>query len=153
MSGVYLICYSFVGLNVKVFATSVASDSFWPWGLWQSRHHCFQFPHLFASVLEPDAMIFVFWMLSFRPAFSLSSFTYIKRLFSSSSLSAMRVLSSAYLRLLIFLPKILIPDCASSSLSFLMMYSAFKSNKQGDIYSLDVLLFLFRTSLLFHVQF
>ena len=48
-------------------------------------------------------------MLSFKPAFSLSSFTFIKRLFSFSSLSAIRVVSSAYLRLLIFLPLILIP--------------------------------------------
>ena len=38
--------------------------------------------------MGPDAMIFVFWMLSFKPAFSLSTFTFIKRLFSSSSLSA-----------------------------------------------------------------
>ena len=45
--------------------------------------------------MGPDAMIFVFWMLSFKPTFSLSSFTFIKRLFSSSSLSAIRVLSSA----------------------------------------------------------
>ena len=60
----------------------------------------------------------VFWMLSFKPTYSLSSFTFIKRLFSSSSLSAIRVLSSAYLRLLIFLPAILIPACASSSLHF-----------------------------------
>ena len=42
-------------------------------------------------------------MLSFKPAFSLSTFTFIKRLFSSSSLSAIRVVSSAYLRLLIFI--------------------------------------------------
>ena len=48
-------------------------------------------------------------MLSFKPTFSLSSFTFIKRLFSSSSLSAIRVVSYAYLRLLIFLPAILIP--------------------------------------------
>ena len=47
-------------------------------------------------------------MLSFKPAFSLSSFTFSKRLFSSFSLSAIRVVSSAYLRLLIFLPAILI---------------------------------------------
>ena len=47
--------------------------------------------------------------LSFKPAFSLSSFTFIKRLFSSFLLSAIRVVSSAYLRLLIFLPAILIP--------------------------------------------
>ena len=39
---------------------------------------------------------FRFWMLSFKPAFSVSSFTFIQRLFSSSSLSAIRVVSSAY---------------------------------------------------------
>ena len=42
-------------------------------------------------------------MLSFKPTFSLSSFTFIKRLFSSSSLSVIRVVSFAYLRLLIIL--------------------------------------------------
>jgi len=66
------------------------------------------------------------------PTLSLSFFTFIKRLFHSSSLSAIRVVSSAYLRLLIFLPAILIPACASSSPVFLMMYSAYKLNKQGD---------------------
>ena len=78
-----------------------------------------------------DAMILVFWMLSFKPTFSLSSFTFIKRLFSSSSLSTIRVVSSAYLRLWIFLPAILIPACASSP-AFHMMYSAYKLNKQCD---------------------
>ena len=61
-------------------------------------------------------MILVFLMLSFEPAFLLFSFSFIKRLFSSSSLSAIMVVSSAYLRLLIFLPAILIPACASCSL-------------------------------------
>ena len=41
-------------------------------------------------------------------------------------------MSSAYLRLLIFLPAILIPACAFSSPAFLMMYSAYMFNKQGD---------------------
>ena len=81
--------------------------------------------------MGPDAMIFMFWMLSFKPTFSLSSFTFIKRLFSSL-LSAVRVVSSAYLRLLMFLLTILIPVCASSSPVFLMMYSEYKLNKQGD---------------------
>ena len=71
-------------------------------------------------------------MLSFKSTFLLSSFTFIKRLFSSSSLSVLRVVSSAYLRLLIFLPVILIPACVYSSPAFLMMYSAYKLNKQGD---------------------
>ena len=52
-------------------------------------------------------------MLSFKPTFSLSTFTFIKTLLSSSSLSAIRVVSSVYLRLLIFLPAILIPVCVS----------------------------------------
>ena len=84
------------------------------------------------EVVGPDTMIFDFWMLSFKPTFSFSSFTFIKRLFSSSSLSTRRVVSSAYLRLLIFLPAILIPACASSSPVFLVMYSAHKLNKHGD---------------------
>ena len=88
-------------------------------------------PSICHEVMGPDAMILVFWMLSFKAAFSLSSFTFIKRLFSSSSRSAIRVVSSAYLRLLIFLPAILMPDYASSSLAFCMMYSAYKLNKQG----------------------
>ena len=82
--------------------------------------------------MGPDAMILALWMLNFKPIFSFSSFTFIKRIFSSSSLFAIRVVSSAYLRLLIFLLAILIPDCASSSPAFLMMYSAYKLNEQGD---------------------
>ena len=89
-------------------------------------------PSICHEVMGPDAMTLVFWMLSFMPTFSLSSFSYIKRLFSSSSLSAIRVVSSAYLRLLIFLLAILIPAYASSSPAFLMIYSAYKLNKQGD---------------------
>ena len=51
---------------------------------------------------------------------------------SSSSLSAIRVVSSPYLRLLIFLLAILIPANASSSPEFLIKYSAYKLNKHGD---------------------
>ena len=54
-------------------------------------------PSISHEVMGPDAMIFVFWRLSFKSAFSLSSYTFIKRLFSSSSLSAISVVSSAYL--------------------------------------------------------
>ena len=46
------------------------------------------------EVMGQDDMIFIFWMLSFKPAFSLSFFTFLKRLFSSSSLSAIKVVSS-----------------------------------------------------------
>ena len=57
---------------------------------------------------------YFFLIFSFKPTFSLSSFTLIKRFFSSSSLSAIRVVSSANLRLLVFLPAILIPACDAS---------------------------------------
>ena len=82
--------------------------------------------------MRQDVMILVFWMLSFKPSFSLSSYIFNRRLFSSSSFSAIKVVSSAYLRLLIFLPTSLIPVCASFSLEFCKMYSAYKLNKQGD---------------------
>ena len=94
--------------------------------------HCF---HCFPTYLlwsdRTRCMILVFWMLSFKPTFSLSSFTFIKRLFTSS-FSAISVVSSEYLTLLMFLPAILIPACASSSPAFHMMYSAYTLNKQGD---------------------
>ena len=88
-------------------------------------------PSICHEVTEPDAMILVFWMLSCKPTFSLSSFTFIKRVFSFS-LSAIRVVSFAYQRLLIFIPAILIPACVSSSPAFLMMYFANQFKKQGD---------------------
>ena len=87
------------------------------------------FPHLFAMKWwdqMPWSSFFGCWVLSEKPTFSLSSFTFIKRLFSSSLLSAIRVVSSVYLRLLIFLMAVLIPACASSSPAIHMMYSIYK---------------------------
>ena len=89
-------------------------------------------PSICHEVMGPDVVILVFWMLSFKPTFLLSTFTFTRRLFSSSLLSAIRVVSSAYLRLFIFLLAILIPACASSSPVFFMMYFACKLNKQVD---------------------
>ena len=86
------------------------------------------------------------FLKSFKPAISLSPFTLMKRLFSFSSFSAVRVISSAYLRLLIFLPAILIPACEASSLAFHMMHSAYKFNKQGDNIQPVVLLSKFWTN-------
>ena len=88
-------------------------------------------PSIFHELMGLDATILVFWTLSFEPTFSLSSFTFIKMLFNSS-LSAIRVVLSAYLRLLVFLLAILVPACASSSPAFLMMYSACKLNKKSN---------------------
>ena len=83
-------------------------------------------PSISYEVMGPGAMILVFPTLSFKPTFSLSSFTFYKRLFSSSSLSAIRVVSSAYLRLLIFLPAIF------SSLCF------FQPNVSHDVFCIEV---------------
>ena len=88
-------------------------------------------PSICNEVMGLDAMILLFWILSFKPTFSLSSFTLIKRFFSSSLLSAIRVVSSAYLRLLIFLLEIFVPASDSSSLAFHMLYSSHKLNKWG----------------------
>ena len=85
------------------------------------------------GVMGSDAIILVFGMLSFKPTFSLSSFTFIKRLFSSSFISVIRVVSSAYLGLLMFLLAILIPAYDSSSPAFLMMYSAAGVNTQPPV--------------------
>ena len=89
-------------------------------------------PSICHEVKGQDTMILVFWMLGFKPTFSLSFFTFVKRLFSSSSLSAVSVVSSAYLRLSLFLLAILIPAYASPSPAFFMICSAYKLNKHGD---------------------
>ena len=100
-----------------------------------------------AVILEPQKIvshcfpIYLLWsdgtrchdlsFLNVEPAFSLSSFTFIRGSCIPFLLSSIWVVSSAYLRLLIFLPAILIPSCALSSPAFHMMYSAYKLNKQG----------------------
>ena len=101
----------------------------------QEKEICHYF-HLFPFYLpcsngarSPDLRFLIF---SLKPALSLPSFTLIKRLFSSSSLSAIRVVPCAYLRLWMFFRSILIPACNSSNLAFLMMCSASRLNKQGD---------------------
>ena len=116
----------------------------------QEEEICHYF-HLFPLYLpwssRPNAMILVFLIFSFKPVPSLTSFTLIKRFFSSFLLSAHRVISSTYLRLM-FLPPILIPAYNSSSPAFLMMCSAYRLNKQGD--SPVLLLYQSWTNQLFH---
>ena len=113
--------------------------------------HCFHFPSYYVPWSD-GIMILSFLMLSFKPAFSFFFFTLIKTLFSSSSLSAIRVVLSAYLRLL-SLPTVLIPAYASSSWHFTWCILHINYISRVTIYSLDILLSQFWTSLLFHVQF
>ena len=111
-------------------ADTICSDS----GAQENKvSHCFYcFPIYLPWRDGTDVMILVFWMLSFKPTFSLSSFTFIKRLFSLLHLLPIRVVSTLYLRLLIFLPAILIQACVSSSLAFCMMHSTYRLNNESD---------------------
>ena len=92
--------------------------------------YCFHFFPIYLPWSDGiGCMIFVFfecWILSqvFHSSCSPSSRDSLVPL-----LSAIRAVSSVHLRLLIFLLAILIPVCASSSLAFCMMYSAYKLNK------------------------
>ena len=141
MSAKWCLCFliNYLGLSKSSFqeasvfyfmaAVTIPSDL----GAQENTCHCF---HVFTFYLPwSDGTrchdLDFFLMLSFKPAFPLS-FTFIKRLFTSSLLLAIRVASSVYLKLLIFLPAILITGCTSSSPAFHMMYSAKKLNKQGD---------------------
>ena len=65
-------------------------------------HYFHFFPFICHAIMKADVMILVFQIFSLKLALSLSSFTPIKRLFSFSLLSAIRVVSAAYLGLLIF---------------------------------------------------
>ena len=80
-------------------------------------------PSIHHAVFGSDAVILFFWTLNFKPDFSLFCFTLIKSFFSSSSLYAIKMVSSAYLQLLIFLPAILIQASDSPSWAFRLMYS------------------------------
>ena len=133
--GIYFICSVQLLSRVRLFVTpwtaarqaslSLTNSQSFLKLMPKKRKSVAVLPSIFHEVMGPEAMILVFWMLSFKPPFSLSSFTFIKRFFGSSLVSDIRVLSSAHLRLLIFFPSNF--DC------------------------LDILLSQFSTSLLFHV--
>ena len=92
---------------------------------------CCRVRHDWATELNwmgPDAMVLVFLILSFQQPFLVSSFTLIRQLFNSSSFSVIEVVSSAYLRLLIFFLAIRVLVCNPSSPAFCMMYSVCKLN-------------------------
>ena len=88
------------------------------------------FPSIFHEVMRPDAMIFILWVLNFRPHFHsrLSSSSRGSFLFAFCHKGGIICISEV----IDFHLAILIPACALSSLAFLMMYSAYKLNKQGD---------------------
>ena len=96
----------------------------------QEEEICHYF-RLFPSVCHEVMGLWFFSYLVLSWLLHSSSFT-LKRLFNSSSLSAIRVVSSTYLRLFMLYPPILIPACNSPSLAFLIMSSACRLNKQSN---------------------
>ena len=83
---------------------------------------CFQFSSsMHHEVMGPDAMTLVFLNVEFQARFFTLLFHLHQDAVNFSSISAIRVVSSAYLRLLVFLSEILIPNCASSSPAFCLM--------------------------------
>ena len=91
--------------------------------------------------------------LSFKPSFSLSTFAIIKRLFSSSLLSAIKMVSSAYLRLLIFLQAVWFQLEVHPAWHFAWYTLHINKISRVTIYTLDILLSQFWISLLVPVWF
>ena len=114
-----------------MFAVTIHSDFGAPWNKVCHCFHCFPIYLPWSDGTGCSDLSF----LNVEPAFSLSSFTFIRRLFSSSLLSAIRVVSSSCLRLLIFLPAILILLEPHPAWHF-----AWCTLHISEIYNLDVLL-------------
>ena len=130
----YLICLSFPSKKQVSFDFMTAVTIYSNFGAQKNRIcHCFYFSYFYLPWNDGTGCHDLTLMWGFKPAFLLSSLTLIQRIFSFFSLSAIRVVSSAHLRLLIFLLAILTPGaCDSSSLPFHVKYSSYKLNKQGD---------------------
>ena len=160
-----VVCYSYHLKNVPQFVVIHTVKGFgivnkaevdalqWFWSPRKENLSLFPlFPHLLAMKWRDWVPWSIFWMLSFKPGFYLLSHA-LKRLFSSSSLFAIRVVSSVYLSLLLFLLASLIPACDWSIKTFLMMYSALTLKSKVTIYSFGLLLSQFWTSLLLNIWF
>ena len=110
-------------------------------------------PCIWHEVMGPDALILVFWTLSFKPGFSFSCFTFIKRLFTSSSLSDigwchLHIWGYWYFSWQSWFQLVLHPVQ-----QFTWCTLHISQISRVTVYSLDMLLSWFGTSLLFHVQF
>ena len=87
---------AFLPSNKCLLISWLQSPSWWFWNQENAICHCFHFvPTYLPWSDETGCYNLSFLNVEFKPAFSLSCFTFIKRLSSSSSLSAVRVVSSA----------------------------------------------------------
>ena len=87
-------------------------------------HCCHFFPFYLHEVMGPDAMVLVFLMLIFKPVFSLSSFTFIETLVPLCFLPYCGIICVS--EVIDISPGNLDSSCASSSLAFHMIYSAYQ---------------------------
>ena len=112
--------------------------------------HCFHFsPSICNEVIEPDAMVFFFFFLRFKPAVSLFSFILLQSLFSFPLFPGIRVASSAYLRCCYFFCQSWSQLVIHPAQDFTWYTLHISSISKVTIYSLDVLLAQFWTSPLF----
>ena len=105
------------------------------------------------EVMGPDAMILVFWMLSFKPVFTLIFHFHqeaLKFLFAFCDKGCSTCISEV-IKSLIFLLAILIWSSALSSPAWCTLYIS--SIGRVTIYSFDIFILLFGSSPLFHVWF
>ena len=122
------------------------------WWFWSPRKWSFT-ASSFTLFFPLDAMILVFECWVSSQLFHFLFFTLIKRLLSSSSLSAIRVVSSTYLRWLTFFLEILISVCDLSSPAFYTCTLPVSQVSRVAIYSLVIFIPQFWTRLLSHVWF
>ena len=115
--------------------------------------YCFHFfPFYWPWSEGLDTLILVFWVLSFKPAFSVSWFTLLKRLFSSCSLSDIRVVSSACRGCWYFSWQSSFQLVISPAWHFTWCTLHRSLISRVAIYSLVILLSQFWTSQLCHIQ-
>ena len=88
-------------------------------------------PSICHEVMGTDAMILIFWMLGFKPDFSLSSFTFKQEALQFLFAFCHKCDVICVYEVIVLLA-ILTPACVLSSLAFCMMYSAYKLNNQSD---------------------
>ena len=111
-------------------------------------------PSICHEVMGLDAMILVSWMSSFNPTFSLSSYTFIKRFFSSSLLSAIMVVCHLYIwGYWYFSWQSWFQLVLHPAQHFAWCTLHLSKISRVTTYSFDVLLSQFKIIPLFHVQF
>ena len=111
---------AFLSRNKHLLISHCTHHLQWFWNPPKIVSHCFHCFPIYLSWSDGTGCHLSFLNLEFQASFFTLLFHFQEA--SSSSLSAIRVASSAYLRLLIFLSAILFPACASSNPAFHMIY-------------------------------